>query len=45
MFKRKIFLDIRQDPLFLSVVSEASFERIETVAYFDSRFRKENNSL
>lgn len=31
------------DPLFLNVVSENTFERIETVSYFDRRFRKERD--
>ncbi len=35
--------DLKEDPLFLSVVSEATFERIETVSYFDRRFRKETD--
>ena len=38
--KRNLF-EIQEDPLFLSVVKEATFERIETVSYFDRRFRKE----
>ena len=38
--KRNLF-EVREDPLFLSVVSETSFERVETIAYFDRRFRKE----
>ena len=40
--KRNLF-EVREDPLFLSVVSETSFERVETVAYFDRRFRKETS--
>ena len=31
------------DPLFLNIVSENTFERIETVSYFDRRFRKERD--
>ena len=38
--KRNLF-EMQEDPLFLSVVKEATFERIETVSYFDRRFRKE----
>ena len=40
--KRNLF-EVREDPLFLSVVREASFERVETIAYFDRRFRKETS--
>jgi hypothetical protein len=40
--KRNLF-EIQEDPLFLSVVKETTFERVETISYFDRRFRKETS--
>ena len=37
--------DLKEDPLFLNVVSEATFERVETISYFDRSFRKEDDFI
>ena len=38
--QKKNLFDIQRDPLFVSIVDENTFERIETISYFDRRFRK-----
>lgn len=38
--KRNLF-EVKQDPLFIDIVAENTFERVETVSYFDRSFRKE----
>ncbi len=40
--QKKNLFDVQQDPLFMRIVEETTFERVETVSYFDRRFRKEN---
>ena len=42
--KRNLF-DIQQDPLFVDVINESTFERVETISYFDRRFRKTNSII
>ena len=39
--QKKNLFDAQQDPMFMGIVEEAAFERVETVSYFDRRFRKE----
>ena len=39
--QKKNLFDAKQDPTFMGIVEEAAFERVETVSYFDRRFRKE----
>ena len=39
--QKKNLFDAQQDPMFIGIVEEAAFERVETVSYFDRRFRKE----
>ena len=41
--QKKNLFDAQQDPLFMGIVEENTFERVETVSYFDRRFRKETN--
>ena len=39
--QKKNLSDTLSDPLFVKVVNENTFERVETVSYFNKRFRKE----
>ena len=41
--QKKNLFDVQQDPMFLGIVEETTFERVETVSYFDRRFRKETD--
>jgi hypothetical protein len=41
--QKKNLFDVKQDPLFMGVVAENTFERVETVSYFDRSFRKETS--
>ena len=41
--QKKNLFDTQQDPLFIGIVEETTFERVETVSYFDRRFRKETS--
>ena len=41
--QKKNLFDTQQDPLFMGIVEETTFERVETVSYFDRRFRKETS--
>lgn len=41
--QKKNLFDVKQDPLFMGIVAENTFERVETVSYFDRNFRKETS--
>ena len=41
--QKKNLFDAQQDPTFMGIVEETTFERVETVSYFDRRFRKETS--
>jgi hypothetical protein len=43
--QKKNLYDVQRDPLFVSIVDENTFERVETISYFDRRFRKETSPL
>ena len=43
VIQKKNLSNTLSDPLFVKVVDENTFERVETVSYFNKRFRKERD--
>ena len=41
--QKKNLFDAQEDTMFMGIVEETTFERVETVSYFDRRFRKETD--
>ena len=38
--QKKNLFDTQQDPMFMRIIEESTFERVETVSYFDRRLEK-----